>query len=199
MAFNQLTKIVTPAGVAVYPHIRTTEVYEGNDTGKYTCGIILSKEDTDKLISKIETEWEMAKKELQDKRFGRNTAPSLGFHEDKNGDIVFKAKSNAVIKTKTGDVFEKSIPVYDKYGKLIDKDIEVGNGSTIQLSIQLRPFYGSSTIYGIQLLLQAVRVINLVPYSANGTKNASDFGFECEKGNEAEEEYPIPFGTDADF
>ena len=50
MAFNQLNRIVTPNGIAVYPHLRSTEVFEGNDTGKYTCGIKLSKEDTDKII-----------------------------------------------------------------------------------------------------------------------------------------------------
>lgn len=181
---NKLTQITTPNGTAVYPHLRTTEVFEGNDSGKYTCGIKLSKADTDKLINRIENEWEMAKKtpEMDGKRFGRNTAPSLGFHEDKNGDIVFKAKTNAVIKTKTGDVIETTVPVFDKYGKPMDKDVEVGNGSTIQLCILLRPFYGSSTIYGVQLLLKAVRVVNYVP-AGNGSVSASDCGFEVEEEN----------------
>ena len=182
MAFNQLNQIVTPSGTAVYPHLRSTEVFEGNDTGKYTCGIKLSKEDTDKLIERIEREWESAKNsnELADKRYGRNSQPTLGFHEDKNGDIVFKAKTNAVIKTKTGDIIEKDVAVFDKYGKPMEKDVEIGNGSTIQLCILLRPFYASSTIYGVQLLLKAVRVVNFVP-AGSGVVSAADCGFECEQ------------------
>lgn len=200
--FNQLTQIVTPSGIAVYPHLRTTEVYEGNDSGKYTCGIKLSKEDTDKLISKIENEWEMAKKtpEMDGKRFARNTQPSLGWREDKNGDIVFKAKTNAVIKTKAGEIIEKDVPVFDKYGKPMEKDVEVGNGSTIQLCILLRPFYGSSTIYGVQLLLKAVRVINYVP-PGSGSMSAADCGFTCEEAPK-EDTSDVPFADDyngADF
>lgn len=201
MANNKLTQITTPNGIAIYPHLRTTEVYEGNDSGKFTCGIKLSKEDTDKLISRIENEWEMAKKtpEMDGKRFGRNTQPSLGFREDKNGDIVFKAKTNAIIKTKAGDVIETTVPVFDKYGKPMDKDIEIGNGSTIQLCMLLRPFYGSSTIYGVQLLLKAVRVVEYVP-AGGSSVSASDCGFACEA--ETEDDIKAPFEDDfqgADF
>lgn len=199
MAFNQLTQVVTPQGTAVYPHLRSTEVFDGNDTGKYTCAIKLSKEDTDKLISRIEQEWESAKNssEMEGKRYGRNTQPSLGFHEDKNGDIVFKAKTNAVIKTKTGDVIEKDVAVFDKYGKPMEKDVEVGNGSTIQLCILLRPFYSSSTIYGVQLLLKAVRVVNFVPAGSN-VMSATDCGFECEE-KPADSDLPFSDNFSGDF
>lgn len=181
MAINQLTQIVTPEGTAVYPHIRSTEVYEGNDSGKYVCTIKLGKEDTDKLMSRIEKEWEQAaKNDFADKRFGRNTQPSLGFKEDKNGDIVFKAKTNAVIKTKAGDVIERDVPMFDKYGTPMGKDIELGHGSTIQMCMLLRPFYASSTIYGVQLILKAIRVVNYV--APGGTSmSAEDCGFACEE------------------
>ncbi len=196
---NNFAQVVTPKGVAVYPKLRTTEVFDGEDTGKYVCSIKLSKEDTDKLIERIDNEWEMAKKtpEFDGKRFGRNTNPNLGYHEDKQGDIVFKAKTNAVIKTKAGEIIEKTVPVFDKYGKPFDVEMEVGNGSTIKMCMLLRPFYASSTIYGIQLLLKAVQVLEYVAPSM-GNVSAADCGFECTEG--AAEEETVPF-TDvaADF
>ena len=198
MAKNDFAQITTPAGVAVYPKLRTTEVFDGEDTGKYVCGIKLSKDATDKLITRIENEWEMAKKspDFDGKRYGRNSAPALGYHEDKDGDSVFKAKTNAVIKTKAGDVIEKTMAVFDKKGKPMDEEMEVGNGSTIRLCMLLRPFYASATVYGIQLLLKAVQVLNYVAPAA-GSVSADDCGFDVE---EDFDEDKVPFDDEgADF
>lgn len=196
---NNFTQVVTPKGVAVYPKLRTTEVFDGEDTGKYVCGIKLTKEDTEKLIARIENEWEMAKKtpEFDGKRFGRNTTPSLGFHEDKQGDIVFRAKTNAVIKTKAGEIIEKTVPVFDQYGKPFDVETEVGNGSTIKMCILLRPFYASGTIYGIQLLLKAVQVLEYVAPSF-GSVSAAECGFDCEEATNDNEAVPFT-DAEADF
>lgn len=186
-------QITTPVGTAVYPHLRTTEVFEGADSGKYTCGIKLDDAATKKLMQTIENEWEMAKKspDFDGKRFGRNTVPSLGFSEDKDGEIRFRAKTSAVIKTKAGEVIEKTVPVFDAKNKPLAEDMEVGNGSKIRLCMLLRPFYASSSIYGIQLLLKAVQVLEYVSPTI-GDVSASECGFEAM----AEDE--VPFNTAAD-
>lgn len=191
MAKNIYTQITTPVGIAVYPHLRSTEVFEGVDSGKYTCGIRLDKESTDKLMKRIENEWEMAKKtpEFEDKRFGRNTNPTLGFNEDKDGEIRFKAKTTALIKTKVGEVIEKTVPVFDAKNKPLAEDIELGDGSKIRLCMLLRPFYASSSIYGIQLLLKAVQVIEYVAPSF-GNVTADECGFEVDENAE-----DLPFSS----
>lgn len=198
MSKENYTQITTPIGTAIYPHLRSTERFEDEDSGKYTCTIKLSQEDTEKLMKRIENEWEMAKKspEFDGKRYGRNSAPVLGFGEDKDGDIRFKAKTNAVIKTKTGEVIEKTIPVFDSHGKPMAEDIEVGHGSTIRLCMLLRPFYASSSIYGVQLLLKAVQVLDYVA-PGFGDASAEECGFEVvEDTNEAAE---TPVADAADF
>ncbi len=124
--------------------------------------------------------WAKKSPDFDGKRYGRNFALALGFHEDKDGDIVFKAKTNAVIKTKAGDVIEKTMAVFDKKGKPMDEEMEVGNGSTIRLCMLLRPFYASATVYGIQLLLKAVQVLNYVAPAA-GVVSADDCGFDVEE------------------
>lgn len=197
---NNFTQIVTPVGTAVYPHLRSTEKFEGEDTGKYTCSIKLNEADTEALITKIENEWEMAKKSptFDGKKYSRNSNPTFGYHEDKNGDIVFKAKTNAVIKTKAGEIIEKAVTVFDKYGKPMATDIEVGNGSIIRVCLLLRPFYASGSVYGIQLLLKAVQVLEYVAPSA-ASVSATECGFECEEAPVSEDDIPFVDEADDDF
>lgn len=199
MAKNTYKQITTPVGTAVYPHLRTTERFEGNDSGKYSCSIVLDAAATEKLMQTIENEWEMAKKtsEFEGKRFARNSTPSLGYTEAENGEIRFKAKTNAVIKTKTGEILEKTVPIFDAKNKPMAEDVEIGNGSKIRLCMLLRPFYVSSSIYGVQLLLKAVQVIEYVEPTFGGEVTADSCGFEAD---ENAEENPFPAdANEADF
>lgn len=198
---EKFAQIVTDEGIAVYPKLRTTEVFDGEDTGKYACSIKLSEAGTNKLLARIEKEWEDAKASsaFEGKRYSKQSMPALGYHENKDGEIIFKAKTNAVIRTKAGEVIEKSLPVFDATGKPYAADVEVGNGSTIRLCLLLRPFYASATVYGIQLLLKAVQVLKYVEPSASSL-SASDCGFDC-MGMAAEDsgtDFP-PSDIDADF
>lgn len=184
---NKYTQITTGVGLACYPHLRTTEIYDGKDTGKYTCAIKLEDAaETEKLMQRIENEWEMAKKspDFEGKRYGRNTSPCFGFSEDTQGELRFKAKANAVIKTKTGEIIEKSIPVFDNKNQLMPLDVEVGSGSKIRMCMLLRPFYASSSIYGIQLLLKGVQVLEYVA-PAQGEVTADNCGFKADKNAES--------------
>lgn len=190
---NNYTQITTVAGKAIYPHIRSTEVYEGEDSGKYTCTIQLDEAATEALMKRIESEWEMAKKtaDFDGKRFGRNTNPVLGFTESKDGEIRFKAKTNAVVKTKAGEIIEKTVPVFDKHNKPLDEEMEIGHGSTIRMCVLLRPFYASSSIYGVQLLLKGVQVLEYVAPNAVAA-SAEECGFDA-----TDEEDATPFATDS--
>lgn len=196
--FKQLTQVTTKEGIAMYPHLRSTEVYEGIDSGKYTIGLRFEDEkDAQELINKIDMEWERATNsaELQGKRFAKNSYPSLGYRENEEGETVFKFKTNAVIKTKTGDSFEATVAIFDKYGKVMDKDVEVGHGSKVRVCFKMRPFYASSSIYGVQLLIKAVQVIEYVPVGSSCTPQ--DCGFDVEIAPEDTE--TVPFEDGADF
>lgn len=176
----QKITLVTNKGEAQYPHLRRTECFQGQDTGKYTIQVKFSKEETDKLIDRLEQEWAQAQNqgEFATKRYARNSQPNLGYREDKNGDIVFKFKTNATIKTKTGDVMQKTIPIYDAQCKPMEGDI--GAGSIVKVAAVIAPYYVSASNYGLSLYLTGVQVIEYKP--AGDFNSADALGFTEEEG-----------------
>ena len=195
---NKLKTIVTPKGTAMYPCLRTTETYMGTDTGKYSVQIKLSEEDTKELMDTLEKEWEAASTspDFKDKKFKRGTVPNLSYREDKDGDIIFKAKTNATFKSKTGEVFTKTIPIFDAKGHPIKGDI--GHGSIIKLAVSLAPYAVSATNYGIAMYLNGVQVITMKHRGEYGA-DASSLGFGAEEGYSVEEEEAedaVPFDTE---
>ena len=198
---NSYKQLVTPKGELMYPHLKTTETFNGQDTGKYSVTIKFSKEDTAKVAAALEAEWEKAyasAEGIKGKTLKRGSEPNLGsMREDKNGDIIFKAKCSAEIKTKTGDVKKLTVAVFDAKGK--PTDAEVGHGSIGKLSVNLVPFHISSSNYGITMRLNGVQVIELKEPGSWG--DAASMGFEEEEGySVAEEAEGMPFrgGDDED-
>lgn len=177
MAKVNFKRVTSPRGEALYPYLKSPEVYEGQEVG-YTIQVKFSKEDTDKLIALLEEELESVKNssEFKGKRWSRE--PHMGFREDKNGDIVFKFKTKATITTKSGETIKRTVPVFDSKGKPID--VTIGNGSVVRVAFQIVPYWKSSTNNGLSLYLDAVQVIELVEY--NGGASADAFGFEVEEG-----------------
>lgn len=171
-------QIVTPKGEAHYPHLRTTATFQGQDTGKYEISVRFSKEDSEKLIERLEQEWASAKEsaEYNTKRFGRGSVPNLGFREDDKGDVIFKFKTNSTIKTKSGDVIKKTVPIYDAKCKPMDGDI--GSGSIVKISTAVAPYYVSSTNYGLALYLQGVQVLDFKAPGQFGSADSLGFGQE---------------------
>ncbi len=178
MANNNKVQIVTAKGEILYPKIRQTETFNGEDTGKYVVSIKLSKEETDKLIARLEDEWEAAKQspEFRNKTFKKGTEPNLGYREDKDGDIVFKAKTSAVIKTKKGETIEREVPVFDAKGKPIKDDI--GHGSIGRLSITPAPYHTASNNYGLVLYLNGIQIVDLKPPGSFNSAESLGFGEE---------------------
>ncbi len=196
MANKDLVTVVTPKGEAMYPYLRTTEQFQGVDTGKYSIQLKMSEEDTQKFMERLEKEWEAAKNspDFKDKRPKKGTVPNLGWREDKNGDVIFKAKTSATIKSKTGEVFNKTVPIFDAKGKPIKGDI--GYGSIVKLSISLSPYFVSGTNYGLALYLNGVQVLVMKEKGAYGA-DASSMGFGEEEGYDSEaEEEDVPFDTE---
>lgn len=196
---NPYRQLVTPKGELLYPHFKKTECFNGQDTGKYSVTIKFSKEDTEKVTAALEAEWDKAYNSMegiQGKTLKRGSEPNLAsMREDKNGDIIFKAKASAEIKTKTGDILKRTVAVFDAKGK--PTEAEVGHGSIGKLSVNLVPFYISSNNYGVTMRLNGVQVTELKePGSYN---DAASLGFGEEEGyTVAEDDVPQGFGTEDD-
>jgi hypothetical protein len=179
MQNNKIT-LVTPKGEALYPCLKRTEQFQGTDTGKYTVQLKMSKADTDKMIERLEQVWEQISNqgEMATKRFAKNSMPKLGYRETDNGDIIFKFKTNAIIKTKSGDVLEKTVPIFDAKKNEIQEDI--GMGSIVKVAADIAPYYVASNNYGLALYLKGVQVIDYKAPSTSGS--AESMGFEEEEG-----------------
>lgn len=200
---EKFKRIITPKGEAFWAHLVTPEVYNGEEVG-YTVKVKFNKADTDKLVAKIEEEFEEFQGSPDQKGHKFSKEPSLGFAEDKNGDIMFKFKANSsYTDRRTGEkVARKAVMVFDAKKNRMKGD--VGNGSVIICAISLIPYWISTKVNGIKLQLEAVQVISLQEY---GTQNADAFGFDAEEGYvaaDAEDENPFndapaPVDEDADF
>lgn len=179
---------VTCKGKAIYPHLRTPDTFEGADLG-FTIRLMPSVEDAQKFeeflrkeLDKAASLPEFAGKKLND----RNAL--IGMGETQEGDTVFKFKTKSTYRTKSGDVMNRVIPIYDSQGKPLPKNVDVGHGSIVKVAYSIHPYYKTKTIKGLTLYLNAVQVLELVERSDE--RSAESFGFGAEEGG-----YMAPGGS----
>ena len=185
-------RTTTPKGKASYPWLNTPDT-KFNADGEYKCSLIVPKKEAAALIKLIDEE---AKKALAAAK-AENPKAAKSIKEgdkpytmetnddgDETGNVIFKTKQRAKIKTKKGDEIVKTIPLFDAKGKRIDA--KVGGGSVLKLNVELAHYYVAGTkLAGVSLRLQAAQIIELVEYGGGGT--ASSYGFGEEEGFEGEE------------
>ena len=81
------------------------------------------------------------------------------------GDIVFKAKMKARIKSRDGRVYEQKPAVVDAKRTPMDGNALIGNGSVVKIAVEPFPYMMQATkSVGVTLRLKAVQVIDLVEY-----------------------------------
>ena len=182
----------TAKGVAVYPHFKTPEVYDGQELG-YTCKLLLEQEDFSNIETFLQAELEKAKglPEFAGKKW---SDPYLGIVEDKDGNMLLKFKTvHQFTSKKTGDVIKKTLPIYDAAGNILPDNINPANGSIVKIAFSVLPYWKSPKQHGLSLRLEAVQVIELKEFNVG---DATSFGFGKEKGYEAIRENESPFSDD---
>lgn len=191
----------TPKGKAYYPNLRTPNIFEGTDLG-YDCKLVLPEAESMEL--EVFLRKELAKAAASPEFAGKNLdAPDsfIGIGETQDGDTFFKFKTKSTYKTKTGDVMNRVVPIFDAHGKPFPANKDVGHGSIVRVNYSVLPFWKSRKIKGISLILNAVQVIELVERGSSG--NFSSFGFENEESGYSvpahdEQDEGIPFiGSDS--
>lgn len=196
---------VTCKGKAIYPHLRTPDMFEGNDLG-FTIRLMPSVEDAQKFEEFLLRELDKAAAlpEFAGKRLNAPNA-LIGMGETKEGDTVFKFKTKSSYRTKSGDIMNRVVPIYDSQGKPLPKNVDIGHGSIVKVAFSIQPYYKTKTIRGLTLYLNAVQVLELVE---RGDADAASFSFGAEEGgyvapavpNEDEDEIPFLNNTEgADF
>ena len=84
---------------------------------------------------------------------------------NETGNVVFKTKLKAAIKSKDGRVYHQKVSVVDAKKQPLDPATAVGNGSLVKVAVEPFPYMMQSTKQvGVSLRLKAVQVIDLVEY-----------------------------------
>lgn len=187
MATNTNTRLVTPQGIAEYPHIEEPDT-KFDEEGLYHVNLILDKEQASPIVETmsqilntfIATDTKVKEAKSRGKQF-----IIQDFFEDLDGDdIRLKFKQKATYTRKSdGKIIQVKIPVFDSKGVPV-QDTKIGGGSTIRVCFTANPYYMPATkSVGLSLRLVAVKLIELKEWGSN-TAEAYGFGEE-EEGYQA--------------
>ena len=209
MAYTQHKSIVSPPGVAVWPHLSTPDAFLGNIT--YNTKLILDPADTDVQayvaavdaackaaydagIADIKTQLSEAtgkkkadlKAAIDNMVMHKPYTPSYSEDGEPDGKLVFNFKRTAegIYKTgrKAGEYWKAKIQLIDAAKVPIPSGVNIWGGTTMRVKAEMVAFSMTGTgKAGISMRLAAVQIIDLV--SGGGESDTS--GFDMEEGYSA--------------
>lgn len=172
--------IMTPVGTAQYPWVNSPST-KFVPEGEYTCNLIITKEEGDAILQKLQPILDKAveaKMEETGKAVKTYDLP-LTLEGDK---YILKSKLKPVNGTrKDGVPFTRSIGLFDSQGNPWNREVIIGGGSKVRLSVFPKSWFSPLLGVGISLELLAVQVIDL----DDGTLSdqaADSFGFTAVEG-----------------
>jgi hypothetical protein len=199
------TKLVSPKGVAVYPHLNKADDKFGKPVFKVTLRV--PEDEAQAFVAKIEEMIEALKKGdttgLRDDEAKRLTdaiaaekktkkaklkamdpAFSAETDEDGNetGNTLLKFKASGEFKDKEGRIVKRKIKFIDAAKQPIEKPPFVWGGSVLRVRAQLMPWVNAKFEYGVKLGIDLVQIIELV--TSDGAAVNTD-GFDEEEGYSA--------------
>lgn len=180
-------RLVTPAGIAAWPHLTTP------DTKFDACGVYSTKvRFTDAAASMmkklLDDEYEVAQKkaaaELKEKKSKKKVRPGPEpYEEDEDGAIIVNFKMKASGERKDGTKWAQKPAIFDAKGVPV-KGLKIGGGSILKIATEINHYYIPALGAGVSLPLKAVQVIDL---KAWGERTADAYGFDEEDGFDADE------------
>ena len=186
-------QLTTPIGTARYPKLTTPDT-KFDDAGVYSCKLILSKDDYEKLEAQInpwfEKEYERHCKESGKKRLTRATKLPLRLNDDDEYEVYAKQVAQ---KTVQGKLVIFGVALFDSQGRKINGDINLGSGSTMRLGVEPTSWYVPSMGVGYTLRLKAAQIIELKEYEGG----ASGFSFDAQEGGFVSEDLGDAFQDDS--
>jgi len=159
----------TPKGISNYTWLSRPDT-KFNPNGVYTVTLAFDKKakGVKEMCKKLMDAYKKAQKPK--KKGGKKP-----YEENDEGMIEIRFSQKAVIETKSGDTFEKTVAILDSKGKPANLKVQVGNGSTMKACYSIRPYDYNGC--GLSLDLNAVSIVDLVEY--DGTSN---YEFDEEEG-----------------
>ena len=151
--------------------------------GEYSTQVVVSEKDAQQVCEQLESiaqaKFDEAVKEnpkLKNVLSIRSPfEPEYDEAGNETGNVVFKTKLKARIKSRAGETYSQSVSVVDAKKTPMDGSQMIGNGSMIKVAVEPFPYLMQSTKQvGVTLRLKALQVINLVEYGSPSTDSLFD-------------------------
>jgi len=175
---------VSPAGVAVYPHLQAPDEFKGARKYKVSLRLKAGEPETEEFIEQLEAlrdeyaESDSFKKEFPAaKRNKMEPHPvykeELDDEGNETGYLLFNADCQAEIEDKrTGRVIDLKPTLVDAKKKPIPSNVDIWGGSIVKVAFQPVTWgqFGQIKAYGCKMRLKAVQVIELVSGGGGGQR-----------------------------
>lgn len=162
----------TPKGISNYTWLSRPDT-KFNPDGVYSVTLAFDKgtKGVKEMCKKLMDAYKAAQKP-------KKKAGNKPYKENDEGKIEVRFNQKAVIRTKDGEEFKKTVALLDSKGKPVKAD--VGNGSTLKACYSIRPYDYNGC--GISIDLNAVQIVDLVEYTGSNFEfGEEDGGFEGEE------------------
>ena len=179
---NKSPTFVTPAGVAVYPHLNRPDV-KFHDLGIYKADVAVEVEDAKELMNKLMAYYKQTAGQAANKF--DNTMFTLQTDEDgePTGKVVFKLRVKNRM-TKKGDLWDRKPKMFDASLTPLT-DVNPYGGTVMKVNFEAYA-WSTNGKSGVSLQPVAVQIIELQEGDKQGGANAAGFGFEATEGFKAE-------------
>lgn len=120
-------------------------------------------------------------KNLKDAKLASPFRDEVDDEGEPTGRVKLTLKNNVSGQGKNGEKFFTTIDLFDAANKRVTKDPKLGQGSVVKAAFSMSPYHmvtDDSNKFGMSFRLQAVQIIELVPY---GGGSAESYGFEEEE------------------
>lgn len=195
MSFKQnIVRITTPAGIAVYPKIEKPDT-KFNADGVYSIDLDLDGPAAEELIgklTKVADESYAAECKAKGKKALKRSDMPWKMVDDGKTRFKFKLKAKGGSGEK---MWDQKPALFDAKGSPV-KDLNVGSGSIVKVAFDVVPYFTAMVGQGISLRLRAVQIIELRQFIAGDNFDA--FGFKATEGFVKETEAVTTFDSDSD-
>jgi len=177
---SAIEQITTPRGVFNWVTISGAGKTDLNGRNIYTVDLVLTPEEAEPLLERINTFWE------ENKPKGAKAPKSTGAKELEDGNIRFQFKT-ATTYPASGD--PKVIEVYDAKGRRTDLgDKRIGNGTLGRVAGAMAIYDAGVAARGVTLYLDKVQISKLVEYTGGGASFGADPDGDFDGGSAFDED-----------
>lgn len=197
MAKVKLEKIVTPIGVAMWPHLVSPDEYEG--AFSYKTQLVLNPDDDgvqdflDTVEAAAQKAYDAGVAELKAEggksiKIAKETVMKAPIEQEysedgeETGNVIVAMKSIAKGVTKDGKAWERKIPLFDsgkgkaRPEKIPHGTVNVWGGSLLRVECEIYPYCAKGLkLAGVSLRINSVQVLQLSEGSSGGGEG---FGVE---------------------